>query len=128
MAITIEIGERSFAVPPFMLAELELAAPHIDRMNELRKEFQLASNEGRDPSAVLAFQMTRELVEILAIGIANVDPDVTADSISKTVNFTFMDSLQRAVDELLKSSGLSAGEAKAPSPRRGKGAKVSRSR
>jgi hypothetical protein len=73
-------------------------------------------------------QLTRTLVEILAIGIANVDPAVTADVIAKKVNFTFVKSLSIAVHELLESSGLKQGEAKAPSPSLGKGARASKSK
>lgn len=125
--IQIEIGGRKFAVPPFMLAELEAAAPHIDRMNELEKEFAAIRAEGKTPGAALAMQLTRTLVEILAIGIQNCDPEMTADAIAKMVNFTFVQSMAPAVRELLKSSGLSPqGEAKAPSPRPGKGARASR--
>lgn len=125
--ITIEIGGRSFDVPPFMLAELEAAAPHIDAMNEIEQEFARLRDAGKEPGAALAMRLTRTLVEILAIGLANVDPEMTAEKIAKSVNFTFVGSLGQAVRELLKSSGLTPqGEAAAPSPRPGKGAKASK--
>lgn len=126
MTTNVEIGGRSFAVPPFMLAELEAAAPHIDRMNELRLAFEALNANGEQPTITQAFAMTRELVEILAIGIANCPDPLSGDEIAKQVNWTFLPSLQTAVDALLQSSGLaSSGEVKAPA----KGAKKpSRSR
>lgn len=129
MGLKIELGGRSYDMPPFMLAELEAAAPHIDRMNELFPEFQSAILDKRSLPLTTQTQLLRAMVEILAVGLRNVDPDMTAETIMRTVNFTFMGSLGTAVQELLRSSGMTAlGEVKAPSARPRKGAKASKGR
>lgn len=126
MAVVIEIGGRPFEIAPFMLAELELAADHIDRMSELEQEFARFRREGKVPPAKLAFQLTRELVEIVAVGTVLIDPEMTADRISKSVDFSFLQPLGIAVRELLRLSGLAPeGEAKAPSTRSSRGPKAS---
>lgn len=126
MATVIEIGGKSYDVPPFMLAELERAAPHLDVLNELEPEFRAARQGGKVPSLTTQFRMLRAQVEILAVGIGLVDPSVTADQIMGQVNFSFIPSLGAAVNALMVSAGIqNAGEAKAP---RQRGAKASKAR
>jgi hypothetical protein len=124
MTITVEIGERSFAVAPYMLGDLRRAAPHIDRVNELAQRTTEAAQAGKQPGLADLSELARALVEVIAVGIGKIDPAMTADAIEDMVDMTFIPSLQAAVFELLKASGLAPkGEAKAPS-RRAKGAKV----
>lgn len=127
MAVILEIGGRSFEIAPFMLAELEQAAPHIDRLNEFEQEFKAHKLAKTQPPASLSFKLARELVEIVAVGVSLIDPDWTAERIAKSVGPSFIQPLGVAVRDLLNASGLSPqGESKAPSPRQSKGARASR--
>lgn len=129
MSTTIEFGGVSYDVPPFMLAELEAAAPHIDLLNELGPEFQQAIRDKKPLPLTKQFKLLRAQVGVLAVGIGLVDPEMTADKIMKQVNFTFIPSLGDAVNKLVASAGIqTAGEEKAPTPARGKGAKASKAR
>lgn len=124
MAVNIEIGGRSFEVAPYMLGALEQAAPHIDRVNALVSSVAEITARGDQPGIADLSALARALVEVIAVGIRKIDPEMTADAILDMVDLTFIPSLQAAVLELLKTSGLaSKGEAKAPS-RRAKGAKA----
>jgi hypothetical protein len=129
--VTIEIGGRQFAVAPFKLGDLRRAAPFIDAMNGYlksekdieRRNADLPPAEREAPALGDIANMTRALIEILAIAISKVDPAMTADAIEDQVDFSFIASLQEAIMAILAESGLSrAGEAKAPSPPLAEGA------
>lgn len=131
MSVNITIGEegreRRYEVAPFKLRELRLAAPSIERMNATAKRIdadqKAAVAAGLKPEDGVKledlFELSRCLCEIVAVGLAKIDPSMTADVLEEEIDITYVQSLQAAVRALLAQSGLSsAGEVKAPSPSR----------
>jgi hypothetical protein len=122
--VTLEIEGRSYGIAPYKIAELRQAAPHVDRMNELVREAKAlieanakrieAGEQPLAPSMVSAMELLHETCEIVAVGLAKVDPAMTAEHLESIVDLSFQPSLQTAVAELMRSSGLaSKGEATA---------------
>jgi hypothetical protein len=121
--ITIEIAGRPFAVAPFKFAELRKAAPHIDRMNELMRFVEDQQKAGEQPGVALMADLMHELIELLAIGISKIDPDMTSEAIEEQIDLSFFASIRDAVFAILHASGFAAkGEAQAPSSEPAEGA------
>lgn len=103
----LTLGGRSFAIAPFKLRELRLAAPHIDHVNNVAGS--LTTFAGMTESA-------RSIIEILAIGVNKIDPTLDADALEELASMEDMTNLQAALKELMEESGLSKGEAPASVP------------
>lgn len=103
----ITLMGRDFDVAPYMIAELEEAAPFIDRIN---------ATPGSVTSVTGGVAATVDLIGFLAVGLSRVDPALTADEIKKRVGLADIAAMQTAFNEILTDSGLGAkGEAMAPS-------------
>jgi hypothetical protein len=127
MPITLEIEGRPYEVAPFKIGDLRKAAPFIDEINARNKALKNAEEEGREPGLQDLTALFRAMLEVLSVGLIKIDPELTADRLEEMVDFTFLNSLKVAVFALMKSSGLGAGEAKAPSPPAEEGAEASAS-
>ncbi len=123
MAVTIVIGERPFEVAPYKLREMRLCAPFVEQMGGVAKRIDAAQKaavaEGRPASdgenLTDLFELSRCLCEIISVGLVKIDEGFTADRLEEEFDLSYLRSLQTAVRELLKQSGLnSAGEKKAP--------------
>lgn len=116
--ITLILGEgateRKFEIAPYRLRELRLAAPFIEAMNATAERVSKVQ-AGETPSMTDMFDLSRSLCEVLAIGVAKVAPEVTADDIEELTGFSALNGLQNAVREVLEQSGLSSvGKTTAP--------------
>ena len=102
----LTIGAREFDLAPYKLGQLKKAAPILDRIN---------ANGGDIENMTGLTGALEDIVAVLAIGIAKVDPEATLDWIEDNVGIEDQAQLQAAFMELMRESGLaSKGEAPAP--------------
>lgn len=112
-SVTLELEGRSYGIAPFKIAELRKAAPYVDRMNTLAREAKARKEAGDPPSFEGAMELFHCAIEILAVGLAKVDPELTVEKLEEMLDPSYLESLQTAVFELLKASGMQRGEATA---------------
>lgn len=125
---------REWELAPYKLGAMIDAAPYIDaqkqRQSMLEQRAGVVISPG-DTGAVLAEKINKmvaastltenmqnlaDAVRILHVGIAKIDPTITADALIDDVDPTpeCMAILMAAVNAVLNNSGMRPGEAKAP--------------
>jgi len=98
---------RHFDVAPYMIAQLEEAAPFIDAIN---------AAPGSVTTVTGGVKATVDLIGFLAVGLSRLDPEMTAEHIKAHVGFGDIAVMQQAFTDILADSGMGAkGEAQAPS-------------
>lgn len=104
---TLELEGRAFALAPYKLGKLRRAAPFVDRINATAGA--LSTFEGM-------LNCSRDICEVLAIGLAEFDASLTADRLEEICGIDDMPALQTCLRDLMVECGLAPkGEAKAPS-------------
>lgn len=102
----ITLDGREFDIAPYKLGALRKAAPILDRIN--------AASGSLDSMEVMV-DSSADIIEVLVIGLAKIDPALTVDAILDMVGFGELPMIQRAFVELMQESGLAPkGEATAP--------------
>ena len=105
--IKIELGGRAFELAPYRLGKMRRAAIFIDHINETVGA--LDTLEGMLKSA-------RDILEVLAIGIVEIDPTLDADALEEMLGMDDLPALQSQFKYFLEECGLARkGEAAAPS-------------
>lgn len=130
----ITVKGRDFAIAPYMLGSMIAAAPFVDAMKARQAEVEvragvaflpgdLPAERAAKTQAVTATMTLvetmanlRDVVEILHIGVAKIDPAITVDDMLEAYAPTGEDMslLMVAMNEVLRRGGLQSGEAKAP--------------
>ena len=97
---TLTLAGRSYAIAPFRLRELRLAAPHIDR---------LAARRGPLASVEAVAETAADMVAVLAAGL----DAASAQSLQAEVGLGDLEPLRAAFDAVMAEAGLkrAAGDA-----------------
>jgi hypothetical protein len=103
--VTVTLLGRDFDVAPYKLGALRKAAPIVERINTTAGS--LTTFEG-------AVEAACELAALVSIGLVKLDPALTAEALEEQLGMEDMPALQKAALDILSVSGLSQGEAKAP--------------
>jgi hypothetical protein len=103
----LTVNGREFDIAPYNFADMIKAAPIIDQINATVSSLSSMSDLYR--SAV-------DIIQVLAIGVAKIDPAVTADEIVAGLpgSAEALRDLQTVFSTLLRESGLQSGEVTAP--------------
>lgn len=108
----LECAGRAFELAPFRLGALRKAAAYLDRVNARMAEMAESEMDRLEP----AMESARDMCEVLAIGLAKIDPELDADWLEEQFGMEDMSALQAAFYDLLRESGLiKKGEAKGAS-------------
>lgn len=108
---TVKLLGREFEVPHYRLGKLRRAAPFVDVMNKEAGMFDLDN-----PTLDAMTRTSRPMVEILAIGLEELDPELTPDGLDNRLGLEDLGALSQAVKDVLRDAGLSPkGGALAPS-------------
>lgn len=105
----LTIAGREFDIAPFKLGALKRAAPTIDRINERLGVFSMAN-----ASMEQLLDNADDLVQVLGIGLAKIDPECTAEWLGEAAGFQDIPALAKAYTELMAESGFSHGGGEAP--------------
>ena len=104
---------REIVIVPYKLGGLRRAAPFIQKVFDLGRTVDLDQIE---ESLDVMARVTREVIEVIAIGAAKVDPALTADAIEDLVSMDDVAHLQEVFQDFLREAGLKSGEVPAPTP------------
>lgn len=130
----IKIMGREFTLAPFMLDQMIEAAPFVDAQQARqlaiaeRAGVQFLADDDPDSLALKAHEIARnttlsetmatiaDAVRVIHIGIRKIDPTVTIEQLFAAVEPTaeVMTTLLTAMRDVLRTSGMSQGEAPAP--------------
>lgn len=103
----LEILGRAFELAPLKLGDLRKVAPHIDQINQTAGALTTLGGLS---------EATRSMIEILAVALARIDEEITADAIEDACDLADIPKIQTAIKDLLEASGLAPkGEVTAPS-------------
>ena len=89
----LTLGGVTYAIAPFRLRQLRLAAPAIDR---------LSARAGKPASVEAAAETAADMLAVLAVGMA----DVTLDALQAQASLADLDGLRRAFEQVMAEAGL----------------------
>ena len=104
--VKVSLLGREFDIAPYKLGDMRRAAPIVDRMNGAAGS--LSTLEG-------GVEFAGELAAFVAIGLSRIDPTLTVEALEDQLGMDNVRELQVAFQAILRASGLTPGEAKAPS-------------
>ena len=107
----LRLGAQTYAIAPFRLRELRLAAPHIDR---------LSARAGKLTSVEAVAETAADMLEVLAVGV----PGVSAETLQAEVSLADLDDLRAAFDQVMAEAGLKRPEGPSPGEAQGTAAPV----
>ncbi len=89
----LTLGAKTYAIAPFRLRELRLAAPYIDR---------LSARAGKLTSVEAVAETAADMLAVLAVGVADASPE----ALQAQASLADLDALRAAFDQVMAEAGL----------------------